>query len=158
MDRTKARALVLEARATGNLGDTAQAAALAPKRGMRGQLPKPRGKKPGGSSKQGRNAEAIECYADAFTIEDPRSTEEDRAQDRRRMGELYAKVNGSEKGLGDLMLRAYDRTSAVMSARLADLKANDPNAGASEILDFTLPPVNGSEPLQTRVSRRARPW
>jgi thiol-disulfide isomerase/thioredoxin len=64
------------------------------------------------------------------------------------MGELYVKANGSEKGLGDLILHAYDKTAALMSARLADLKSKDPNAGASKILDFTLPPVNGGEPLK----------
>jgi len=148
LDRTKARALVLEARATGNLGDTTQAAALASKAWDTWPTSEAAREKAWWLSKQGRNADAIECYAQAFTLEDPRSTEEDRAQDRRRMGELYVKANGSEKGLGDLILRAYDRTSAVMSARLADLKAKDPNAGAAKILDFTLPPVNGSEPLK----------
>ena len=146
--RTQARGLVLEARATGNLGDAAQAAALATKAWQTWPTSEGAREKAWWLAKQGRNAEAVECYAEAFTLEDPHSTEQDRAQDRRRMGELYVRANGSEKGLGDLILRAYDKTSAVMSARLSDLKTKDPNAGASKILDFTLPPVNGGEPLK----------
>lgn len=148
VDRTKARALVLEARATGNLGDPAQSAALASKAWEMWPTSEAAREKAWWLAKQGRNPEAIECYAEAFTLEDPHSTETDRAQDRRRMGELYVKINGSEKGLGDLILRAYDKTSAEMSARIAELKTKDPNVGAAKILDFTLPPVNGGEPLK----------
>jgi thiol-disulfide isomerase/thioredoxin len=63
------------------------------------------------------------------------------------MGELYQKVNGTEKGLGDLILQAYDRTSALMSERIAKLKAADPNAKASKVTDFTLPGVKGDKLL-----------
>ena len=48
------------------------------------------------------------------------------------MGELYRKANGSEKGLGDIILQAYDRTQAFMSERIAKLKPADPNAAASK--------------------------
>jgi len=95
----------------------------------------------------GKEAEAIEPLADAFTVEDPASTEADRAKDRARMGAIYAKVNGSEKGLGEVILQAYDRTSAIMKARLEKLKLTDPNVHAEAIYDFTLPPVNGDKPL-----------
>ena len=63
------------------------------------------------------------------------------------MGELFTKRNGSEKGLGDVILRAYDRTVAMKRDRLAKLKLKDPNAGAQEVLDYTLPAVNGGPPL-----------
>ena len=94
----------------------------------------------------GRNAEAIEFYADAFTLEDSRTTEADRARDRARLGELYAGLNGSEKGLGDVILEAYDRTAALLSLRRADLKAKDPNSQATDIEDFTLPAVDKAAP------------
>ncbi|MDQ6706222.1 MAG: TlpA family protein disulfide reductase, partial [Acidobacteriota bacterium] len=87
--------------------------------------------------------EAVEYIADAFTIEDPHSSEIDRGRDRMRMGELYQKANGSEKGLGDIILRAYDRTRALTSERLARLKSKDPNMQAARILEFTLPAVDG---------------
>jgi thiol-disulfide isomerase/thioredoxin len=57
-------------------------------------------------------------------------------------------VNQSEKGLGDLILDAYDRTTALRAARSANLKARDPNAEAADLLDFVLPAVDGSAPLK----------
>jgi len=30
-----------------------------------------------------------------------------------RLGEMYAEAEGSERGLGDVILQAYDRTSAL---------------------------------------------
>ncbi len=96
--------------------------------------------------KLGRNQEAIEFYADAFTLQDSRTTEADRAKDRQRMGELYTKLNGSERGLGDLILQAYDRTAALLSERRDVLKAKDPNSVAGNIEDFVLPAVNSGTP------------
>ena len=37
-------------------------------------------------------------------------------RDRQQLGELYRKLHGSEKGLGDMILAAYDRTSALLDA------------------------------------------
>jgi thiol-disulfide isomerase/thioredoxin len=85
-----------------------------------------------------RGAQALEFYADAFAMEDPRTTGADRAHDRQRLGELYTKINGSEKGLGDVILAAYDRTEKLQQERLAAMKKKDPNAGASDVFDFTL--------------------
>ena len=141
-----ARALALDARATGNAGDPEAARKIAAKswdtyptgEGARetafwlGQL--------------GHKAEAIEYYADAFTLEDSRTTEGDRAGDRTRLGGLYSAVNGSEKGLGDVILQAYDRTSALLNARRANLKAKDPNSDATGIEDFTLPAIDKTVP------------
>ena len=90
----------------------------------------------------GDKAEAIEYYADAFTLEDPRTTEADRARDRTRLGALYSALNGSEKGLGDAILAAYDRTSALLSLRRAALKAKDPNSDATNIEEFVLPAID----------------
>lgn len=146
LDRGAARALALEARAAGNAGNPADALAYAKKSWE--TYPTGEGARETGRwlAKLGRNIEAVQFYADAFTLEDPRSTEIDRAKDRAHMGELYAKANGSEKGLGDLVLQAYDRTSALMNSRLAVLKAADPNVSAAKITDFTLPALDG-QPL-----------
>jgi thiol-disulfide isomerase/thioredoxin len=93
----------------------------------------------------GKNMDAVEVIANAFTIEDPASTEIDRGNDRAKMGELYRQATGSEKGLGDLILKAYDYTSATMSERIAKLKAADPNLKASRVGDYTLDGVGGSK-------------
>ena len=41
-----------------------------------------------------------------------------------------------------MILGAYDRTSALLSRRLANLKVKDPNSQAIDIGDFTLPAVD----------------
>jgi thiol-disulfide isomerase/thioredoxin len=70
-----------------------------------------------------------------------------RVQDRRRIGELYTKLNGSEKGLGDLILESYDRTTALIAERKLRERESDPNAQVASVMDFTLTGVNG-DPLK----------
>jgi thiol-disulfide isomerase/thioredoxin len=143
IDKGLARAYLYQSRATGNKGRISDALALAQR--SWDTYPTAASARELGRwlSREGKTLEAVQHIAEAFTIEDPSSTEVDRGKDRIRMGELYQKTNGSEKGLGDLILQAYDRTSAVMSERLAKLKAADPNAAASKIMDFTLSGVDG---------------
>jgi thiol-disulfide isomerase/thioredoxin len=82
----------------------------------------------------GKHAEAARAMADAFTIPDARSTDADRARDRRLLGELYRKAHGSDRGLGDLVLEAYDRNLALVH----------PNAALTDPMDFTLSGVAGA--------------
>jgi thiol-disulfide isomerase/thioredoxin len=146
LDKMMARALALEARATGNAGDPEEAQKIARKAWE--AYPTGEGAREVGFwlTKLDRNAEAIEFYADAFTLEDERTTEADRARDRARVGELYSKLHESEKGLGDVILEAYDRTEALINKRRTDLKAKDPNALATDLVDFTLPAVDRAVP------------
>ena len=143
IDKGLGRSFVYQARATGNLGKMDDAAVLAQR--AWDSYPSAAAARELGRwlSRLSKNLEAVEHYADAFTLEDPASTEIDRAQDRMKMGELYQKAKGAETGLGDLVLKAYDRTSALMGNRIAKLKKADPNATAAKILDFTLPAVGG---------------
>jgi thiol-disulfide isomerase/thioredoxin len=55
------------------------------------------------------------------------------------------KAHGSEKGLGDLILEAYDRNLAAAHARALRLRANDPNAQLTDPMEFTLSGVDGSK-------------
>jgi len=73
----------------------------------------------------GKPEEAARCLADAFTIPDPGSTDAGRARDRGRMGELYRQAKGSENGLGDLVLQAYDRNVALIHTRELGMRASD---------------------------------
>jgi thiol-disulfide isomerase/thioredoxin len=93
----------------------------------------------------GRAAEAIERLADAFEIPDTHATDADRVTDRKRLGEQYRKLHGSEKGLGDLMLAAYDRTASVMEERRARLRGIDPNMAETEPMRFTLKGLDGKK-------------
>ena len=90
----------------------------------------------------GKNEAAIEYLADAFAIAELRSTDPDQADDRRRMGEMYQKLKGTDTGLGDIVLRAYDRTAAQLAAHRAEILALDPNNQISNPMQFT---VNGLE-------------
>jgi thiol-disulfide isomerase/thioredoxin len=148
VDANLASAIALEARALGITGNPDEAVKTAERSWA--LYPSGEGARAAGFwlSKLDRNREAIEYYADAFTLEDPRTTAADRASDRDRLGELYRKVNQSEKGLGDLILAAYDRAAALRTARAANLKTRDPNASAADLLDFVLPAVDGSAPLR----------
>ncbi len=149
LDKAQARALALEARATGNTSDPGSAeAAQQLAKSSWAAYPTGEGAREAAYwlTKLGRKADAIEYYADAFTLEDPRTTETDRARDRARLGELYTSLHGSEKGLGDEILQAYDRTSALLNERREILKAKDPNAVATNVVDFTLPAVDKTAP------------
>jgi len=142
-DRSIARAIVLEARATGNLGKQDEALALAEK--SYAQFPTAEGAREIARwlVKLGREADAIPHLADAFTISDNRNTDAARTQDRGRMGDLYKKLHGSEKGLGDLILESYDRTTALLAEVKLQTRAGDANGQATALMDFTLPAVQG---------------
>ena len=145
LDRGAGRALVLEARATGNIGKIDEAIVLAQKAWQ--SFPTAESARELGRwfARAGKDDEAVLHLSDAFTIADARNTDSDRAKDRLRMGELYRKAHGTEKGLGDLILEAYDRTAGLLAERKLRLKAADPNAGAVKVLDFTLADLEGKK-------------
>ncbi len=143
LDRATARALVLESRAAGNLGRIEEALALA--RRSYEAFPNSEGAREIARwlMRSGKEGEAVVHLADAFVVPDPRLTEADRARDRARLGELYTKLNGSEKGLGDLVLEAYDRHRALLAARRLRLRESDPNAHLTDLMEFTLSGLDG---------------
>jgi thiol-disulfide isomerase/thioredoxin len=148
VDKALARALALEARATGDTNELESAAKIARKSWETWPTGEGAREVAFWERKLQHDKEAIEFYADAFTLEDARTTEADRTQDRKRLGELYSKLNGSEKGLGEVILQAYDRTSTLLNDLRVRLKTRDPNAVAVNPADFVLPPVVGaSAPL-----------
>ena len=94
----------------------------------------------------GREQEAVTHLAEAFAVPDAHTTDADRQTDRQRLGELYKKLHdGSEKGLGDVILEAYDRTSAMTNARHLKLMALDPNGAASNPGEFTISGLDGKK-------------
>lgn len=141
VERGIGKALQFQARATGVLGRPAEAINLARRAYDAYPTPESAREMARWLIEGGKNEEAIHRLADAFSLADGRSQEA--AEDRKRMGELYRKWKGSEQGLGDLILEAYDRTSALVAGRRAQLLAGDPNAGAKGILDFTLSALSG---------------
>ena len=140
----RSRAQVLEARATGNIGNLEEAVKIAQKAWAASPNSEAARETARWLAKAGRDAEAIEAYANAFTLDDGRSTESDRARDRVHLHELFLKMKGSEAGLGEAVMQAYDRMATLKKDRLAKLKAKDPNVGATEPGEFTIPNIDGS--------------
>jgi thiol-disulfide isomerase/thioredoxin len=145
VDKGLGHVLACEARATGNLGKTGEAIALA----QRGYeiYPSAEAAREIGRwlVRAGKDQDALAPYTDAFAIPDNRTTDTDRAKDRAQMGDIYRKIYGSEKGLGDLALEAYDRTTGLLAARGLRLRRNDPNAQAGNVLEFTISGVDGAK-------------
>ncbi len=145
-DRAFSRAFVFQARAEGNLGNFAEALKLA--RRSYEIDPSAEAARECGRwlAKLGQAEEALASYADAFSIEDPRNDAAHREEDLRRLRELYTAKYGAERGLGDLILAAHDRTRAALSAKRAELAALAPNATATKPAEFVLAALEG-EPL-----------
>jgi thiol-disulfide isomerase/thioredoxin len=93
----------------------------------------------------GKQAEAIDHLAEAFVIPDPGATDDKRQGDRLLLGELYSKLHGSEKGLGDLILAAYDRVSTAVETRHKKLLALDPNSSLADPMEFTVTGLDGKK-------------
>ena len=142
-DRGVGRALCDEARASGNLGHPEEALALAQRAFETYPNADSARETARWYERLGKPEEAARRLADAFTIPDPRSTDADRARDRGRMGELYRQAKGSEAGLGDLVLQAYDRNVALIHTRELGMRASDPNAQLTDPMEFTLSGLDG---------------
>ena len=97
---------------------------------------------------------ALQYLADAFTIGGLHSAGVDSENDRAKMGELYRKLHGSETGLGDLVLKAYDSTSSQLAARRAELRELDPNSELKNPIQFTLTGLEGDKlPLSSLLGK-----
>jgi thiol-disulfide isomerase/thioredoxin len=142
-DRGIGRALSYEARAAANLGRREEALALAQRSFETYPTAEAAREIAHAFDRLGKPLDAARAMADAFTVQDPRASDADRARDRVEMGELYRKAKGSEAGLGDLALEAYDRNLALVRARAVRLRANDPNAQLTDPMQFTLSGLDG---------------
>jgi thiol-disulfide isomerase/thioredoxin len=144
-DRGRARASLLQARAQGLLGQNQEAIQLA--QSSYTIFPSVEAAREAARwlSAAGQDAEALQPLAEAFTIAGLRSADADGASDRTRLSELYRKLHGSETGLGDLILKTYDSTSAQLAARRAELREFDPNAQLKEPIQFTLSGMDGEK-------------
>lgn len=89
---------------------------------------------------------AVERMAEAFAIPDLRASTEDRAADRKQLAEMYKKLHdGSEAGMGDEILHAYDRTVATLDRRRKQLLPLDPNYDISDPGKFVLEGLEGDK-------------
>jgi len=144
-DRGFARARLLEARSQGLLGHSDDAIQLA--EASYKVFPSVEAAREAARwlSAAGQDQQAIQYLADAFTIAALQSANPDGANDRVRMAELYRKLTGSETGLGDVILKAYDETSGQLAARRAEMRRYDPNAQAKDPMSFTVSGLDGEK-------------
>jgi thiol-disulfide isomerase/thioredoxin len=153
-DRGRARALLLEARANGLLGHNNEAVQLAETSYKNFPSVEAAREAARWLTAAGKDQEALQYLADAFTIGGLHSASVDGENDRAKMGELYRKVHGSETGLGDLVLKAYDSTSSQLAARRAELRELDPNSDLKNPIQFTLTGLEGDKlPLSSLLGK-----
>jgi thiol-disulfide isomerase/thioredoxin len=95
---------------------------------------------PGAAEKLGEVAEmnkdfsvATEQYARAFALADSANPGVTRREIRQKIGNVWRLAHGSDEGLGDYLLRAYDQVSQATSS----VKTKK-NPGAREVFEFTL--------------------
>ncbi len=154
LDRNKASSHLLQARAQGLLGNTGDAIRLAESSYTIFPSVEAAREAARWLSTGGKNQEAVQYLADAFTIAGLKSADPDAAIDRAKMGEMYRKLTGSETGLGDVILKAYDNTSALLAARRAELRDLDPNAQVKDPMHFTLSGMDGEKlPLSSLLGK-----
>ena len=146
-DRGVARGLLYQARAKSAMGDFSEGARLAALSFSTYACEESAREWGGALASLGFDEQAVMHFADAFTIPDLRALDPDRAVDRKRIGEIYRKTHKSEKGLGDVILEAYDRTAAVVAERQRMLNALDPNANVSDPMGYTISGLDGQKLL-----------
>jgi thiol-disulfide isomerase/thioredoxin len=144
-DRGIARALLYQSRAKSALGDFNEASKFAALSFSKYPCEESAREWGGALDSAGFDEQAVLHFADALMIPDVRAQDSDRALDRKRLGEAYRKKHPSEKGLGELILEAYDRTSALVDARQKILNALDPNANVTDPMGFTISSLDGQK-------------
>jgi thiol-disulfide isomerase/thioredoxin len=144
-DRGIARALLYQSRAKSALSDFNEAAKLAALSFSRYPCEESAREWGGALDAAGYDQQAVMHFADALMIPDLRALDSDRALDRKRLGEIYRKKHDSEKGLGDVILEAYDRSAALIEARQKRLNALDPNGDITDPMGFTISALDGQK-------------
>jgi thiol-disulfide isomerase/thioredoxin len=91
---------------------------------------------------------AIEQYLLAFVIPSMEGAEVDRAEVRKKLGNMWQLAHGNQSGLGERILETYDRL-------YPPTKSDDvnPNAAAKEPYAFVLGRPSGSAPLKMSDER-----
>jgi thiol-disulfide isomerase/thioredoxin len=153
-DRAQARALLLQARAQGLLGHNDITIQIAESSYKVFPSVEAAHEAARWLSAAGQDQQALQYLADAFTIAALQSANSDGFNDRVRMAELYRKLTGSETGLGDVILKAYDETSGQLADRRAQLRQYDPNAQTKDPMAFTVSGLEGEKlPLSSLLGK-----
>ena len=143
VDRGLSRSLVFQARALGMLGKFDDAIAVARRAFERHPSEMAAHELGSVLSKAGKHEESAKAYVDAFTVPDAKATDAERDTNRKAMIESWRKAKNTDAGLGDLLLPAYERNLALVTAKRKALREMDPNRDSTNAMDFTITGVNG---------------
>ncbi len=89
-------------------------------------------------------SKAIEHYVAAFVLPDQAGLPVDRSEVRRKLGNLWQLVHGSEAGLGERLLQAYDR----LAVEPRPAESGRHNKGATAAFEFVLRRADGAAPVK----------
>jgi thiol-disulfide isomerase/thioredoxin len=96
--------------------------------------------------------EAIREYAIAFVLPDQDDATVDRAVLREKLGNLWRIQHGSDAGLGERLLKAYDEDAAATAATKTPATPA-PNDGLKDPFQFVLSRPDGSAPFQMQTAK-----
>jgi thiol-disulfide isomerase/thioredoxin len=97
------------------------------------------------AEKRKNTEQAIDYYAQAFVRSMDSEEGVDRADLRKKLGQLYVQKNNSEKGLGDLVMKTYDSIVKEDAAKLAKLEPPSLNDGVNNPMEYRLTKLSGGE-------------
>src|SRR5713101_2888435 len=89
-------------------------------------------------------SKAIEHYVAAFVLPDQAGLPVDRSEVRRKLGNLWQLVHGSEAGLGERLLQAYDR----LAVEPRPAESGRHNKGATAPFEFVLRRADDAAPVK----------
>ena len=148
LDQGIGRALAFQARASGNLGQPEDALKLAQASFSVNATAEAAREQARWLVRLKRLDEAAAKYADAYSLD---ATDAERHRDLSLLRENWVAAHKTETGAGDHLLAAHDRAAAWRDARLARLRAIDPNALETEAMNFVLPGVAGIKLPMTQL-------
>ena len=85
--------------------------------------------------------EALEQFATAFSLPSESPNPAKRNKLRKKLGDLYTQLYGSEQGLGEFLLARYDEIARRLSPLFSANR--DPNAGVTDPFEFLLKRLDG---------------
>ncbi len=97
---------------------------------------------------QRKPEQAIEQYLIAFVLPSQDGAAVDRAEVRKKLGNLWQQSHGSQAGLGERILQTYDKLNEQPKSA-----AEEPNGKAKEPYDFILARPDGGSPLKMAEQR-----
>ncbi len=95
------------------------------------------------AEKRGARDEAIDYYVNAMAQSFDTADKVDRKEIRAKLGKLWIEKTGSETGLGDRLLRAYDQAARDREEHAASIETPNINAGITDPLQFKLTRIKG---------------